>query len=78
VLDLLGRRSFGRTLVRRVYQEHGLVEFAREVALPDLPIGGKLRIAPNDTCLMAAAHDGYFVVDGDDTVVAVWPRVNGW
>jgi D-serine deaminase-like pyridoxal phosphate-dependent protein len=74
---VLGRRSFGRTLVRRVYQEHGLVEFAPEVALPGLPIGGKLRIAPNDTCLMAAAHDRYFVVDGDDTVVAVWPRVNG-
>jgi D-serine deaminase-like pyridoxal phosphate-dependent protein len=78
VLDIHGRRSFGRTLVRRVYQEHGLVEFAAEVALPDLPIGGKLRIAPNHTCLMAAAHDRYFVVDGDDAVVAVWPRVNGW
>jgi D-serine deaminase-like pyridoxal phosphate-dependent protein len=78
VLDIQGRRSFGRTLVRRVNQEHGRIEFASEVALPDLPIGGKLRIAPNHTCLMAAAHDRYFVIDGGDTVVAVWPRVNGW
>jgi D-serine deaminase-like pyridoxal phosphate-dependent protein len=44
----------------------------------DLPIGGKLRIAPNHTCMTVAAHDRYFVVDGDQTVVAVWHRVNGW
>ena len=29
-------------------------------------------------CMTAAAHDRYFVVDGDETVVAIWPRVNGW
>ena len=78
VLDLQGRRSFGRTLVRRVYQEHGLAEFPSDSALPNLPVGAKLRIAPNHVCLTSAAHDRYFVVDGDDTVVAVWPRVNGW
>ena len=44
----------------------------------DLPIGGRLRIAPNHTCMTAAAHDRYYVVDGGDEVVAVWPRVNGW
>jgi D-serine deaminase-like pyridoxal phosphate-dependent protein len=78
VLDLQGRRSFGQSLVQRVHQEHGVVEFAAEVTLPDLPVGARLRIAPNHTCMTAAAHDRYFVVDGDDTVVAVWPRVNGW
>jgi D-serine deaminase-like pyridoxal phosphate-dependent protein len=78
VLDVEGRRSFGNSVVQRVYQEHGMVMFAADVALPDLPVGGRLRIAPNHTCMTAAAHDRYFVVDGDDTVVAVWPRVNGW
>ena len=78
VLDVQGRRSFGQSMVQRVYQEHGVVEFSTEVPLPDLPVGGRLRIAPNHTCMTAAAHDRYFVVDGDDTVVAVWPRVNGW
>ena len=29
-----------------------------------LPIGAKLRIAPNHICMTAAAHDRYFVVDG--------------
>ena len=78
VLDVEGRHSFGNSLVQRVFQEHGVVEFAAEVTLPDLPVGARLRIAPNHTCMTAAAHDRYFVVDGDDTVIAVWPRVNGW
>lgn len=76
-LDLGGARGYGNAVVRRAYQEHGVIEFdpARPI---DLPIGGKLRIAPNHTCMTAAAHDRYFVVDGDDTVIAVWPRLNGW
>ena len=44
----------------------------------DLPVGAKLRIAPNHTCMTAAAHDRYYVVDGGDEVVATWSRVNGW
>jgi len=79
VLDIAGKRGYGNTLVRRAYQEHGVVEFDPTQAAPNLPIGSKVRVAPNHSCLTAAAHDRYFVVDdGDDTVVAVWPRVNGW
>jgi D-serine deaminase-like pyridoxal phosphate-dependent protein len=76
-LDLLGQRAYGNALVRRAYQEHGVIEMdpARPI---DLPIGGLLRIAPNHTCMTAAAHDRYFVVDGGDEVVAIWPRINGW
>ncbi len=77
VLDLAGRRSHGDAIVRRAYQEHGVVE--ADPAYPlDLPVGAKLRIAPNHTCMTAAAHDRYFVVEGSDEVVAIWPRVNGW
>ena len=77
VLDLAGTRSHGDAIVRRAYQEHGVVE--ADPAHPlDLPVGAKLRIAPNHTCMTAAAHDRYFVVEGSDEVVAIWPRVNGW
>jgi D-serine deaminase-like pyridoxal phosphate-dependent protein len=77
VFDLAGQRSHGEAIVRRAYQEHGVVE--ADPAHPlDLPIGAKLRIAPNHTCMTAAAHDRYFVVEGNDEVVAIWPRVNGW
>ena len=77
MLDLDGTRRHGDAIVRRAYQEHGLIEL--DPAHPvDLPVGGLVRIAPNHTCMTAAAHDRYFVIDGSDDVVAVWPRVNGW
>ncbi len=44
----------------------------------DLPIGAKVRVAPNHACMTAAAHERYHVVEGSDAVVAVWPRMNGW
>jgi D-serine deaminase-like pyridoxal phosphate-dependent protein len=77
VLDLDGRRGHGDAIVRRAYQEHGVVEPDPRCPL-DLPIGAKLRIAPNHTCMTAAAHDRYHVVEGGDEVVAIWSRVNGW
>ena len=79
VVDLKGRASLGRSIVVKAYQEHGVVVL--DPSLPSFapPVGSKLRILPNHVCLMAAAHDRYFVVDGDsEDVVAVWPRVCGW
>jgi D-serine deaminase-like pyridoxal phosphate-dependent protein len=77
VLDINGQRNHGDAIMRRAYQEHGVVEL--DPAHPfDLPIGGKLRIAPNHTCMTAAAHDRYYVVESGDDVVAIWSRVNGW
>jgi D-serine deaminase-like pyridoxal phosphate-dependent protein len=77
VLDIDGGRSHGDAIVRRAYQEHGVVEADPRHPI-DLPIGSKLRIAPNHTCMTAAAHDRYHVVEGGDEVVAIWSRVNGW
>jgi D-serine deaminase-like pyridoxal phosphate-dependent protein len=76
-LDHLGQPTLGQAIVRQAYQEHGVIELdpASQVGLP---VGGRLRIAPNHVCMTAAAHDRYFVVDGGDEVVAVWTRVNGW
>ncbi|MBV8456739.1 MAG: hypothetical protein JO122_09025 [Acetobacteraceae bacterium] len=77
MLDRYGRRSFGDAVVRRVYQEHGLVEL--DAAYPaELPVGALVRIAPNHTCMTAAAHDRYHVVNGSDRVEDVWYRVNHW
>ena len=76
-LDITGARSYGDAIVQRAYQEHGVIacDPAHKI---DLPIGGKLRIAPNHTCMTVAAHDRYHVVDGTDDVIAIWPRINGW
>jgi D-serine deaminase-like pyridoxal phosphate-dependent protein len=76
VLDAAGQPLPGEAFIARAYQEHGEVQAA--APLPMLPIGARLRIAPNHTCLTAAAHDRYHVVDGGTEVIAVWDRVNGW
>jgi D-serine deaminase-like pyridoxal phosphate-dependent protein len=78
VLDIMGRQSLGHSLVSRANQEHGIVDLDPAITPPALKVGDKLRVAPNHTCMTSAAHDRYFVVDGDETVVAIWPRVNGW
>ena len=78
VLDLQGRRTLGTSVVARANQEHGVVDLDPAVAIPPLCIGAKLRVAPNHTCMTAAAHDRYYVVEGSDEVVAIWPRIGGW
>jgi D-serine deaminase-like pyridoxal phosphate-dependent protein len=77
VLDLTGRTRYGRSIVTRAYQEHGVVELESGRG-SELRVGDKVRIAPNHTCMTAAAHDRYYVTDGEDEIVAVWRRVNGW
>ncbi len=74
-LDADGKPTLGQAVVARVHQEHGEV---RAPGIARLPIGALLRIAPNHTCLTAAAHDRYYVVDGGREVVAEWQRVNYW
>ncbi len=77
--DMQGRRSLGRSIVRTAYQEHGVVELDPQLGTFAPPIGTKFRVLPNHTCLTAAAHDRYFVIEDDsETVTAIWPRVNGW
>ena len=78
VWDLDGKPAFGSSIVQRVYQEHGVV--GSDTALPyeRLQVGSRVRVAPNHSCITAAAHDRYYVVDGSREVIAVWDRVNGW
>ncbi len=82
VSDLRGRSIAPQMIVKRVYQEHGLVPVPDGQWLADYPIGHRLRVFPNHVCMTAAMYDRYHVVDsasGNDTeIVAVWPRVNGW
>ena len=78
VLDRDGHPTLGRATVAQAYQEHGVVVLDPALPFPDLRVGDLLRIAPNHSCMTAAAHDRYWVVDGSDQVVAEWPRVNGW
>jgi len=78
VLDQAGQATYGETTVVSAYQEHGVVACDPADVLPALKVGDLVRIAPNHTCMTAAAHGRYYVVDGGNEVNAVWDRVNGW
>ena len=76
VWDLEGKPLAGGWMIDRVFQEHGAA--TGEGAVQHFALGDKVRIGPNHACITAAAHDKYYVVDGDIEVVAEWDRVNGW
>ena len=79
VCDLAGR-PYPDLVVRDANQEHGIVAVrpGAEARLPDLPVGAQVRILPNHACATGAQHDRYHVLDADNRVAAVWPRINGW
>jgi D-serine deaminase-like pyridoxal phosphate-dependent protein len=53
-------------------QEHGKLKMS---APP--PVGTRLRIVPNHSCLTAAMYDRYYVLAGD-AIVDEWRPVRGW
>lgn len=77
VCDLDGR-LLPDLMVKRVWQEHGLVVSSRPLGPDAFPIGTRVRILPNHACPTAAAYDRYHVVDGGRAITAEWTRINGW
>ena len=53
-------------------QEHGKVATSER-----LPVGTRVRIIPNHSCLTAAMYERYQIIDGSE-VVAEWRPVRGW
>jgi D-serine deaminase-like pyridoxal phosphate-dependent protein len=78
IADVDGRVLDGFRL-RSVFQEHGVIE-SRHGAPIDFgafPLGRKLRVLPNHSCLTAAQFDFYHVHRGAE-VIDRWERVRGW
>lgn len=75
VLHLDGRDSGAR--VDRVTQEHGEVELPADAELDAWRVGARVRILANHSCLTAAQHAEYHVVEGRE-VVATWRPARGW
>lgn len=78
VWDLDARPAYGRAVIERAYQEHGVVSSDTPASFDGLNVGSKVRVAPNHACITAAAYERYFVVDGGREVVAEFDRINGW
>ncbi len=77
--DVSGR-PYDDLIVADANQEHGIVakRAGATSSLPDLPVGTRVRILPNHACATGAQHDRYHIVDADNRVTAVWPRISGW
>lgn len=58
-------------------QEHGTVRASAGYPVGSLPVGTRLRIVPNHSCLAAACFERYHVVR-DREVVGEWRPVRGW
>ena len=70
VCDLAGRPIDARLVA--LSQEHGKIATTER-----LPVGTRLRVVPNHSCLTAAMYDRYHVVEGG-RVVAEWRPIRGW
>jgi len=62
---------------RSLSQEHGKIQGATPIDYSALPVGTKLRVVPNHSCLSAALFDRYHVFRGD-AAVDEWKPVRGW
>ncbi len=58
-------------------QEHGLVRVEGGLRPGELPIGSRMRVLPNHSCLAAALFPAYHGVEGDRIVDVLQP-VRGW
>ena len=79
VCDIEGR-PYPDLIVSDASQEHGIISVrpGSMEALPQIPVGARVRILPNHACATGAQHDQYRVIRGSGKVVANWPRVRGW
>lgn len=72
-----GRSHLATLRVRSISQEHGKIQGTSPVDYRAIPVGAKLRIVPNHSCLSAALFESYHVFRGD-AIVDEWRPVRGW
>lgn len=61
--------------LRSLSQEHGILVFDDAASIPR--VGSTVRIIPNHSCLTAALHESYIVIEGGE-VVDEWFPSRGW
>jgi len=75
VLDLEGRDLGLR--VESLSQEHGALHVEDEALFDRLTVGTRVRVLANHSCLTAAQHSHYNVLEGG-RIVERWEIVRGW
>jgi D-serine deaminase-like pyridoxal phosphate-dependent protein len=72
-----GKTRFPALRIHSISQEHGKIRGAEPIDYAGLPVGARIRIVPNHSCLTAALFDRYHVYRGN-TLVDEWRPVRGW
>ncbi len=72
-----GKTHFAGLRLSSLSQEHGKIGSDSPIDYPVIPVGSRLRIVPNHSCLAAALFDRYHVLRGE-TAVDEWRPVRGW
>src|ERR1051326_956801 len=75
VLDLEGNDL--NLTVSEMSQEHGIIIAKDENILDNLRVGSRVRVLANHSCLTAAQHSQYNVLEGEN-VVDQWQIHTGW
>jgi len=75
VLDIEGNDTGMR--VTSLSQEHGEIHGGDQTTFDRFPVGSRVRILANHSCLTAAQHTHYNVIEGDK-VVDRWEIHRGW
>ena len=70
-------RHYWELNVFSLSQEHGQIAVNPPRSVAEFPVGTRLRIVPNHSCLAAALFDRYHVVRGRE-VVDEWRPARGW
>lgn len=75
VLDLAGNDLNMR--VESLSQEHGVFDVADDAAFDSLKVGSRIRVLANHSCLTAAQHSHYHVLEHGQ-IVDSWEIHRGW
>jgi D-serine deaminase-like pyridoxal phosphate-dependent protein len=77
VLLALDRSPLPGLRLTALSQEHGHVVATAQGDLASLPVGARVRIVANHSCLTAALHDRYYV-ERAGSLVSEWRPIRGW
>ena len=75
VLDIEGSETGMR--VTSLSQEHGEIQATDDATLERFPVGSRVRILANHSCLTAAQHSHYNVLE-NGAIVDRWEILGGW
>lgn len=61
----------------RLSQEHGIITSDKQIDFSQFPLGTVLMVYPNHSCMTAAQHAEFYILDGD-LVVDKWTPAKFW